>query len=630
MNLFISNSSSDNISAKNSFTLEEILEELLSVSIYALDIETTSLDSSGRITIISIATRNKSWAIEIRLFSLSQIIEIFKPVFSDPNKTVIFHNATFDVPYLNRHGVWFKNKIADTMILAWLFREDGQYTKLVDATGKVISSGHGLKHLVRRYLGHQMESYETARSLFGDFEQYATDDAKYTLELFFWLLTQLSKKEINWFWEVEMPITQIIIEMETRGVRLNPCQLKTLKKKALDRLDVLSKRITKLVGYEFDVFSAEQCGKALFDKLKIGDLGNGINRFSERGKSKGKDSIGAWSTSDDVLTTIVQCDGLDRKSRLIARIMLKVREIGTRLNTFIKPLLDRARENVIIHPSFIQIGTKTGRFASRNPNFQNLPKAGGVRTAFITRDGYVFIRSDFSQAELRLIAHFSQDPTMLHIYRTNGDIHGSTARACGVSRQEAKKINFGLCYRMSAKRLQGQLALEGIFITLEQAQDYVKKYFASYSGVRRFHKQVEIAAFNRLKQNGEFGYITTLGGRTRRLDKEYLTRQETSYTAVTQLINTTIQGGVSDLVKYAMFQIQNEFKNRGWLNPERDVWDAYLINQVHDEIIVEAKEEIAEEARIIISKNMENAGIEFGITVPMLAEANIVHNLGEK
>lgn len=613
-----------------SFTLEEIRDKLLESPIYALDLETTSLDLDGRITIVSLATRESSWAIETRLFPLAEIARVLAPVFNSASKVVVLHNADFDIKYLNRNGVYIKNLLADTMILSWLFREDPHNTSLKSSDGKLISKGHGLKHLVRKYLNHQMESYDQARSLFGDFNSYATNDSKYTLELFDWLMSQLTEREKKWFWEVEMSITQVIIEMETRGVRLDPKQLKKLKRKSYEYLEILYKRAHKLVGYEFEVTSAEKCGKALFDKLKIGDLGNGINRFSERGIPKGKNSLGPWSTSDEVLTEMRRCSDLDKKSRLIVRILLKVREVGTRLNTFIKPLLDRARENEIIHPSFLQIGTKTGRFSSRDPNFQNLPKVGGVRTAFISRKGYVFIRADYSQAELRFMAHMSKDPTMLNIYRNNGDIHTTTAKACGVSRQAAKAINFGFIYRMSAKTLQAQLAFEGIIISLEDAKSYMKKYFTQYSYVRRFHNQVDKAVIDRLKKNGEFGYINTIGGRTRRLEKEYLTNNETGYTAVTQLINATIQGGVSDLIKFAMKRIQNEFKLRGWLNPEKGIWDAYLFNQIHDELCIEAKAEIADEVAGVVKEAMEYAGKHYKIIVPMVAETSIVNNLGEK
>jgi DNA polymerase I-like protein with 3'-5' exonuclease and polymerase domains len=169
-----------------------------------------------------------------------------------------------------------------------------------------------------------------------------------------------------------------------------------------------------------------------------------------------------------------------------------------------------------------------------------------------------------------------------------------------------------------------------IHITDDQAKEYVRKYFEKYSGVRIFHKKVENMVKARLAQNGEFGYVTLLSNRLRRLDREYLTNHETAYPAITQAINSIIQGGVSDLIKWAMVQIQEEFRKRGWLGPENGIWDAYIIGQVHDEIFCECKEELAEEVKQIVKNKMEEAGIKFNIKVPMTADAHIVNNLSEK
>lgn len=606
--------------------LSEICQKLLEAPVYAFDLETTGLDTqTDRITTFSFATREESWALETAVYSIQLIRKYLKPVFDDGAKTVVFHNANFDQKFLQRAGIWLKNKLADTMVLAWLFREDKFMTAVRNAEGKIEGdSGHGLKHLVNRYLNHKMTSFKEANSLFGDLSGYAADDAKYTLRLYFWLQSQLAPKILKWFDEVECQITKILIEMEVRGVQLDPDELKILKKEAYTKIEEISNKIYSLVGYEFEISSAEQCAKALFDDLGVGKISQDYNKFSARGES------GVWSTSDDILKAVARAKELTDKEREIAKLLLEFRELNTRLNNFIKPLLERCLESTVIHPSFLQIGTKTGRFSSKNPNYQNLPRKGGIRKCFIARKGYKICRIDYQQAELRLMAHFSQDPVMLQIYKNAGDIHTTTAQACGISRQAAKAVNFGAIYRMSAKRLQDQLAFEGILFTIEQCQDFLNKYFKNYAGIRSFHKRVEREVLNRISNGEEFGYVTTLGGRLRRLDRKYLTDEETSYTAITQAINAIIQGGVADLIKFAMIRVQNIFKERGWLNPEMNIWDATISGQVHDELFVEAKEEIAEEVLSILKQELEYAGIYFGITVPMTADGKIVNNLGEK
>jgi DNA polymerase-1 len=426
-----------------------------------------------------------------------------------------------------------------------------------------------------------------------------------------------------------MPTTKVLIEVETRGVCLDKKQLKTIKREAWELLETLEKEIYEMVGYKFDVGSPKQLAKVLFGELKIGMRPDGTNEFSHRGKS------GEWSTANAVMSAIGRsapsCKKADHTKcgHTLVGKLLKFREINTRQNVFIKPLLERCRISPIIHPRFIQIGTVSGRFASKDPNYQNLPRKGGVRKAFIARPGHKIVKADYSQAELRLMGHMSGDPIMIQLYRNGEDIHQATADACGITRQAAKAVNFGLIYRMSANRLQGQLALQGIEITIEDAYKYVKRYFRNYKMVRNYHKRVETVVMQRLDQNGEYGWVKTLGGRYRRLDRDYLTNKETSYTAITQAINTTIQGGVSDLIKVAMVDCQNAFRKNNWLNPEQNVWHACIQGQVHDEIFVECKEEIAEDVRDIITHSMVNAGLKYKIKVPMTADAEIVDSLAK-
>lgn len=621
MNLFETQEESQ---TKPKVDLNEILAALNNCKIFSIDLETTGFSvEDDYITIVSIACEVdgaiKGWAIETRDFPIELIGKTFYHIFHDPTKTVVFHNAGFDVKFLNKAGVFFTCRIADTMVMLWLVDED-----------RIRCGGYGLKENVLKFFNYKMASYEEARSLFGDFEKYAADDAIQTFKLFRLLEEKIQASGLtDWMWQVEMPIVRILIEVETRGVALDKAALKKLKAEAFKLLEDLEKKIYGKVGYKFDIASPKQLAKVLFEDKKIGMRKDGTNEFTARGKS------GDWSTANDVLEAIKRDEHKknppkkDRELSLI-ELLLDFREINTQLNVFIKPLYDRCvTAPYIINPRFIQVGTVSGRFASKDPNYQNLPRKGGIRGAFIAREGYKIVRADLSQAELRLMAHMSGDSIMIDIYSNKGDIHQTTADACGVTRQAAKAINFGLIYRMSALRLQAQLALEGILITIEQAQDYVNKYFQKYVKVRQYHKKVENTVMERLKQTGEYGYVRTLGGRYRHLDKAYLTMKETAFSAITQAINTTIQGGVSDLIKVAMIDCTNIFREKGWLDPENGIWLAVIVGQVHDELLIECKEHLAEEVSKIVTYCMENAGRKFKIKVPMLADASIVSSLAK-
>lgn len=599
------------LSSETKAYLSEILHALIKAKVIACDIETTDLDiRECRVTSIQFAVEIdgeiKGWVINLDdQVTLDYLAKYLAPALKDPLKTVIFHNASYDVQVLALRGFFFKTRLADTMIMAWLIDEDIRR-----------AGSYGLKQCVLKYLNYQMATYEDARGLFGSMDDYAADDAKQTLKLYNFFLKKLqTDKLVDWFERVEMPITRILIDAEMRGVQIDGEQLKIVKKEAYTKLGELEKEIYKTVGYQFDIASPKQLARVLFDELKIGINANGINEFSERGKS------GDWSTSNEVL------EAMHRAGHKLAELLLDFREINTRLNVFIMPLLERHAHSPIIHPRFVQTATVTGRFASRDPNYQNLPRKGGIRKAFVARPGYVIVRADYSQAELRLMAHMSNDPTMIEIYRNNGDIHQRTADACGVSRQASKAINFGLVYRMSGKRLQAQLAIQGIIISIEEAQSYVKKYFATYYKVRQYHQSVEGKVKERLADNGEFGWVKTLGGRFRRLEKAFLENPELYYTAITQAINVTIQGGVADLIKEAMVEINRVFYEKGWLDSSRNIWDAVISGQVHDELMVECKKEIAEEVKEVVVRELEAVGKLYKIRVPMTADAKIVDNL---
>ena len=212
-----------------------IRDKLAEVSVYSCDIETVDLSRDTRITAIIFARRidgeDEGWVLYTKDYPAELISRILDPVFSDKSKICVFHNAKFDVPRLHRHGIYIKNRVADTMIMAWLHDED-----------RIRHGGHGLKHCAKKYFDHTMASYEEAQSLFGDFTQYALEDALYTLKLYYFfyeILFSKSPKLEQWFWNYEMPTTQVIIEIEMRGSCLDPLSLKEVQADILSKLDKL-------------------------------------------------------------------------------------------------------------------------------------------------------------------------------------------------------------------------------------------------------------------------------------------------------------------------------------------------------------------------------------------------------
>jgi DNA polymerase-1 len=368
--------------------LISIRDKLAEVSVYSCDIETVDLSRNTRITAIIFARRidgeDEGWVLYTKDYPVGLISRIFDPIFRDKSKICVYHNAKFDVPRLNRHGIYIKSRLADTMVMAWLLDED-----------RIRHGGYGLKHCTKKYLGHTMSSYEDAQSLFGDFTQYALEDALYTLKLyylFYELLFSNSPKLEQWFLNYEMPTTQVLIDVEMRGSCLDPPCLKEVQTDILSKLDKLEKEIYKEVGHQFDIGSPKQCARVLFRS------GNSCSEFfaadsdvideslAERFSSIGKS--GDYSTSNQVLKA------MSYEDIKLASLILKFREFNTRLNTFVRPSLNRCKVSNIIYPKFFQT-TKSGRLRSRDPNYQNLPRTGGIRKSFVARPGYKIVKADY-------------------------------------------------------------------------------------------------------------------------------------------------------------------------------------------------------------------------------------------
>lgn len=396
------------------------------------------------------------------------------------------------------------------------------------------------------------------------------------------------------FYEVEQPLALVLAAMEERGICVDEDRLAALKVKYENILSELTDKIYAAAGTTFNIASPKQLGEVLFDKL---------------GLKHGKKTKTGYSVSEDVLTGLAE-------AHPVVKYVLEWRHYAKLLGTYVtgmQPLVSRGK----IHTEFNQCVTATGRLSSMNPNLQNIPVRGeeakDVKSAFVASEGCVLVSADYSQIELRMLAHLSGDEKLIEAYNNSEDIHALTAsRILGIpqsevtpaQRRDAKAVNFGIIYGMSDYGLS-----ENISVPVYKAKEFIEKYFATYPKVREYMDAN--VAFAR-----EHGYSVTMLGRRRNLkditSSNYLTRSAAERMAM----NTPLQGSAADVVKLAMLAVEKRLAGM----------ESKMILQIHDELIVDAAEDEADEIVRILKEEMENA---VKLRVPLIAEANTAKNWGD-
>ena len=396
------------------------------------------------------------------------------------------------------------------------------------------------------------------------------------------------------FYEVEQPLALVLAAMEERGICVDEDRLAALKVKYENILSELTDKIYAAAGTTFNIASPKQLGEVLFDKL---------------GLKHGKKTKTGYSVSEDVLTGLAE-------AHPVVKYVLEWRHYAKLLGTYVtgmQPLVNRGK----IHTEFNQCVTATGRLSSMNPNLQNIPVRGeeakDVKSAFVASEGCVLVSADYSQIELRMLAHLSGDEKLIEAYNNSEDIHALTAsRILGIpqsevtpaQRRDAKAVNFGIIYGMSDYGLS-----ENISVPVYKAKEFIEKYFATYPKVREYMDAN--VAFAR-----EHGYSVTMLGRRRNLkditSSNYLTRSAAERMAM----NTPLQGSAADVVKLAMLAVEKRLAGM----------KSKMILQIHDELIVDAAEDEADEIVRILKEEMENA---VKLRVPLIAEANTAKNWGD-
>ena len=397
--------------------------------------------------------------------------------------------------------------------------------------------------------------------------------------------------------EIELPLATVLADMEEVGVRVDTDALAQLSRQLARQIEALTAEIHSLSGAEFNINSPQQLSKVLFEQLKLP-----VPRKYGKGK--------VYSTAVDVLEELAENHEVPRK-------VLEFRQLSKLKNTYVDALPKLVNQRTgRIHTTFDQAGTATGRLSSRDPNLQNIPirteLGRQIRAAFLPEPGWKILSADYSQIELRLLAHFSQDRVLLEAFRHNQDIHSRTAELVfgtppllqtGEHRRRAKAVNFGIVYGLSAFGLSQQLGIEQ-----SEAQQFIGDYFATYAGVRRYIDRC-------LEQVRRSGVVRTLYGRLRPIPEINSKNAQQRGFAERTAINTPLQGTAADLIKLAMIRIHREMSSQGL--------GARMLLQVHDELLLEAPPEEVEAVRSLVKRAMEQVA---ALSVPLVVEVGVGDN----
>ncbi|MCL1992206.1 MAG: DNA polymerase I, partial [Spirochaetes bacterium] len=570
--------------------LKTILEKAQKQGFLTLDFETNSLDvwNGGQddrrasvIVGISLAVKPKeAFYVPVAPHDGAEyndpqtVRNLFAGIFSDPQMTIIAHNAKFDYKASRGWGVerW-KCKIWDTMVAAWLAdpeRSNYSLDSLASYTFGVTPIAYF--DIVPKGSTFDTVPLETAT-------RYSCEDADYCARLKEHLKPILEKNEtLELLEKLEMPLLPILGEMEGEGIKIEPKALEVYGRELAQELDKIQADTWKTVGREFNLSSTKQLQEVLFVERKL---------------KPGKKTKTGYSTDVAVLEELALEDP-------VPALILRHRTLSKLKSTYVDALAEMADSEGRLHTNFVQTGTATGRLSSREPNLQNIPiraeEGRRIREAFIASPDCLLISADYSQIELVILAHLSQDENLIGAFMDGKDVHARTAALIfGIDENEvkseqrriAKTINFGVMYGMSAFRLAGELG-----ISRGDASSFIKAYFDTYSGVRDFIEGL-------IQKTERTGYVSTILGR-RRYIPTINSRNKTEKAAAERVaVNTPIQGSAADIVKTAMLNLSRR------LDAEKS--PARLLLQVHDELILECPEKAADQAAIIVKTEMEKA-----------------------
>ena len=579
---------------ENEEDAKKLCDYLMTFNTLSLDTETTSTTAiDAELVGLSFAVKEKEAyyvAISANREEALKFVNIFKPLYENPQILKVGQNIKYDYEVLMNYGVEIKGKMFDTMIAHYLIQPELYHN--MDYLAEVLLNYQTIH--IEELIGPKGRNQKSMRDLApSDVYEYAAEDADITLRLKNVLEPKL--KEIHCedlFWNVEMPLVPVLAHMEMNGVCIDTDTLKETSNNLTNRLADIEHHIYELAGESFNIASPRQVGEILFGKMKIVE------------KPK-KTKTGQYVTSEEVLQQ------LRSKSPIIDEI-LNYRGLKKLLSTYVDalPKLINPRTGHI-HASFNQAITATGRLSSSDPNLQNIPVRDDdgkeIRRCFIPEPGCLFFSADYSQIELRIMAHLSEDKNMVEAFREGSDIHAATAakiwheeisQVTDTQRKKAKTANFGIIYGITTFGLAQRMNIEN-----KEAKQIIEDYFRTFPGVKAYmEKSKEIAR--------EKGYAETIFHRRRYLPDINSRNGTVRGFAERNAINAPIQGSEADIIKVAMVRIFNRFKAEGIKSK--------MIIQVHDELNFSVYPEEKEKVEQIVVEEMQNA---YHLSVPLVADA---------
>ena len=578
---------------ENEEEMRALSQKFLSAKTLSLDTETTGTDAmTAELVGLSFAAEEfEAYYIPVppEREEAQKIVDIFKPAYENPSSLKTGQNIKYDMLVLARYGVDIKGKMFDTMVAHYVLQPELPHN--MDALAEQYLGYSTIK--IEELIGPKGKKQKNMRDLPpGDVYEYACEDADVTLRLKNALHEELVRNDaIQLFEEVEMPLVRVLAAMELTGVRIDTETLRETSELFTLRMNKLEEEVFALAGESFNLSSPKQVGEILFDKLKI----------DERAK---RTKTGQYVTSEEVL------EKLRPRHEIVDRI-LNYRGLKKLTSTYVDSLPTLINPSTgKIHTSFNQTVTSTGRLSSSNPNLQNIPVRGDdgkeIRKAFIPEPGCTFFSADYSQIELRIMAHLSGDKHMIEAFLEGDDIHASTAAKiyhkpiADVTRDErrkAKTANFGIIYGISVFGLA-----ERLNVPRSEARELIDGYFATYPRVREYMDE----SIERARRQG---YIETLLRRRRYLPDINSRNAIVRGYAERNAINAPIQGSAADIIKIAMVRIYNRFISENLRST--------MMLQVHDELnfsVVPEEREIVEQ---IVIHEMENA---YSLSVPLKAD----------
>ena len=581
--------------------LNKLIEELNKQTIFSVDVETTGINplecdlvgisiaycdqiqmKNNRVKIDS--NRNdlvKSFYIPVfhlvgQQLDVDLVTEKLAPILANENIAKTLQNAKYDYAVLKHHNMPMNGIIFDTMLASYI---------------KDSSRKHGLKQQASDYLDYIMVEYEellknSSSSLtietvpIEEASSYACDDAFATLLLTKYWQENLDEKELDLLYDIEVPLCLVLAKMEENGASIDVEYLSVIEKEINEKLEIIENKIYEQVGERFNINSPKQVGDMLFGKMNL--------------KAKGMKSKTGFSTNAKVLETLAE-------EHQVAKDILEQRHLAKLKSTYVDTLPElRSAIDGRIHASFNQTITTTGRLSSSNPNLQNIPArselGNRIRGAFVAENkDNLIISADYSQIELRLLAHISRDDNLIEAFCDDEDVHSATAsKVFGVPieevtkdmRSKAKAVNFGIVYGQSRYGLASSLGISPF-----EAQEFIDRYFLTYPDVKKYMDDTIKFAY-------AHGYVETLYGRKRYLSSGLLsTNGKIQEAAQRAAINAPIQGTAADVMKLAMVRLQNDF--------EKNNIKSKIIIQVHDELVIETVNTELEKVKALVQKAME-------------------------